>query len=172
MRPASLIRLVATALVTLGGSLPAQSVGFGGGYPFHAVALSTIHRLTNISYAIASTEHCHSPWLGVDLGRIDVALRDRSGAETTSTQFTFDEVPQSPGAESQLSGRHLLCAARGGADYLVMRRGGSAGAVVGVRAGASAAPNRTTWTRGGQRIVAGPDASARGPFLRVVGGGR
>ena len=104
------------------------------------------------------------------LGRIEVALRDRSGGGTTASQPTFDEVAQSPGAESRLSGRHLLYSFGGGADYLVMRGGGGVGVVLGLRAGVLAAPNRTTWTRSGQSVVAGPDASASGPFLRVVVG--
>ena len=38
------------------------------------------------------------------------------------------------------------------------------------RAGVLASPNRTTWTRNDQRIVAGPDAAAGGPYLRIVVG--
>jgi hypothetical protein len=41
---------------------------------------------------------------------------------------------------------------------------------MGVRAGLLASPNRATWTRAGQTIVAGPDAGATGPYLRVVVG--
>ena len=37
-------------------------------------------------------------------------------------------------------------------------------------AGLLASPNRATWTRNGQAIVAGPDAGATGPYLRVVVG--
>ena len=237
MRSTSIIRLVAAALVTLGGPLAAQGAGSGSGHPFHAVVLttgmttmsvdalnarmtpsqfaslsndavsygvggyyavgrallgaelaratfgeeglnngrtddlSTTHGLATVSYGIVSTEHLSLyPLLGVGLGRIEVALRDRSGAGTSVTQPTFDEVAQSPGAESQLTGRHLLYSFAGGADYLVTRRGGSAGVVLGVRTGVLAAPNRTTWSRSGESIIAGPDASPSGPFLRVVVG--
>jgi hypothetical protein len=58
----------------------------------------------------------------------------------------------------------------GGADYLVSRAGSSRGVVLGIRAGVLVSPNRTTWTREGQRIVAGPDAATGGPYLRLAVG--
>ena len=69
-----------------------------------------------------------------------------------------------------MRGRHLLYSFGGGADYLVSRAGSSVGVVLGLRAGLLASPNRTKWTRDGQSILAGPDAAAGGPFLRVVVG--
>jgi hypothetical protein len=133
--------------------------------------LSTMQGLVTASYAIVSTRALTVfPQLGVGLGRVEVTLRDRSGTGTTASQPTFDEVSQAPGAESKMTGRHLLYSLGGGADYLVTRRGGSAGIVMGVRAGVLASPNRATWTRNGQSIVAGPDAGAGGPYLRVVVG--
>jgi hypothetical protein len=134
-------------------------------------ALSAMHGLATAAYAIVSTVRLSIfPQLGVGVGRLDVSLRDRSGAGTTSPQPTFDEVAQSPGTESRISGRHLLYAFGGGADYLVSRAGSSKGVVLGIRAGMLVSPNRTTWTREGQSIVAGPDAAAGGPYLRVVVG--
>jgi hypothetical protein len=137
-------------------------------------ALSAIHGMVTVAYAVVSTERLSVfPQLGVGLGRVAVALRDRTGSGTTSTQPTFDEVAQAPGSESLMSGRHLLYGFGGGADYLVSRAGSSTGVVLGLRAGLLASPNRTTWTRNGQTIVAGPDAAAGGPYLRaVVGVGR
>jgi len=79
-------------------------------------------------------------------------------------------VAQAPGTESRMSGRHLLFSFGGGPDYLVSRADSAVGVVLGVRAGMSASPNRTTWTRNGQTVLAGPDASAGGPYLRVVVG--
>lgn len=133
--------------------------------------LSSMHGLVTAAYAIVSTERLSIfPQLGVGAGRLDVSLRDRAGTGTTAPQPTFDEVAQSPGSESRLSGRHLLYAFGGGADYLVARAGSTAGVVLGLRAGMLMSPNRTTWTRDGQSIVAGPDAAAGGPYLRVVVG--
>jgi hypothetical protein len=133
--------------------------------------LNALHALATASYAMVSTERLSIfPQLGVGLGRVDVALRDRSGTGTTVAEPTFDEVAQAPGAESRMSGRHLLYSFGGGADYLVSRAGASAGVVLGVRAGMLASPNRTTWTRDGRSVIAGPDAAAAGPYLRVVVG--
>jgi hypothetical protein len=133
--------------------------------------LSTTQGAVTAAYAIVSSEHFSLfPELGVGLGRVQVALRDRSGTSTTASQPTFDEVAQAPGAESMLTGSHLLYSLGGGADYLVTRRGASTGVVMGVRAGVLASPNRATWKREGQTIIAGPDAGATGPYLRVVVG--
>jgi hypothetical protein len=133
--------------------------------------LSSLHGLATAAYAIVATERLTLfPQLGVGAGRLNVSLRDRSGAGTSVSQPTFDEVAQAPGSESRLSGRHLLYSLGGGADYLVSRAGSSVGVVLGVRAGMLMSPNRTTWTRDGQSIVAGPDAAAGGPYLRVVVG--
>jgi len=134
-------------------------------------ALSATQGLVTVGYAIVSTDRLSIfPQMGVGLGRVEIALRDRSGAGTSATQPTFDEVAQSPGPESSMSGRHLLYAFGGGADYLVSRARSAKGVVLGIRAGVSASPNRTTWTRDGERIVAGPDAAAGGPYLHVVVG--
>jgi hypothetical protein len=133
--------------------------------------LSTVQGMATVAYAIVATDRLSVfPQLGVGMGRLDVSLRDRSGTGTSTAQPTFDEVAQAPGAESRMSGRHLLYAFGGGADYLVSRAGSSKGVVLGVRGGLLASPNRTTWTRNGQSIVAGPDAAAGGPYVRVVVG--
>lgn len=131
--------------------------------------LSAIHGLVTAGYAIVSSERLTVfPQLGVGLGRLELSLRDQSGATTSSAPPTFDEVVQAPGSESRMSGRHLVYAFGGGVDYLVSRAGSPTGVVLGVRAGMLASPNRTTWTRGGQRVAAGPDAAAGGPYLRFV----
>jgi hypothetical protein len=133
--------------------------------------LSTLQGLVTASYAIYSSRRVTLyPQLGVGLGRVQVTLRDRSGAATSASQPTFDEVVTAPGAESRLTASHLLYSLGGGADYLVTSRGSAIGVVMGLRAGVLASPNRATWTRGGQAILAGPDAGAGGPYLRVVVG--
>lgn len=133
--------------------------------------LTATQGMVTAGYALVATDRLSLfPQLGVGLGRVEVALRDRSGAGSAPAEPTFDEVAQSPGTESRMSGRHLLYAFGGGADYLVSRAGAARGVVLGVRAGVLLSPNRTTWTRGGQSIVAGPDAGAGGPFLRVAVG--
>jgi hypothetical protein len=134
--------------------------------------LSTMQGMVTAAFVVHSTRHLSVfPQLGVGLGRIEVALRDRSGGSMASaSQPTFDEVAQTPGTESRLTGRHLLYSFGGGMDYLVTRSRSRMGVVMGVRAGVLASPNRTTWTRQGQTVVAGPDGGASGPFLRVVVG--
>ena len=133
--------------------------------------LTALQGLATVSYALVATHRLSVfPQVGVGLGRVEVALRDRSGTGTSASQPTFDEVAQAPGTESRMSGRHLLYGFGAGADYLVSGAGASTGVVLGVRSGWLASPNRTTWTRGGQNIVAGPDAAAGGPFVRLVVG--
>jgi opacity protein-like surface antigen len=133
--------------------------------------LTALQGIATIGYALVSTERLSLfPQLGVGMGRVEVSLRDRVGPGTTTSQPTFDEVAQAPGAESRVAGRHLLYSFGGGADYLVSRAGASVGVVLGVRAGMLASPNRTTWTRNGQTVIAGPDVAAAGPFVRVVVG--
>ena len=122
------------------------------------------------SFAVVATPHLSIyPTLGVGLGTFDVSVRNRSGGTTASSaQPTFEEVAQSPGTESTLSGSHLLYTLGGGADYLVTRGASDhSGVVFGARAGLAVAPNRTTWSTSGRTVVAGPDASSGGPFLKV-----
>jgi hypothetical protein len=134
-------------------------------------ALTARQLLGTASYAIIATRRFSLfPTLGVGAGHFDVALRDRSGtAATTTAQPTFAELAQSPGLESIVVGSHLLYSVGGGADYLITRTQADAvGVVFGVRAGFLVAPNRTTWTTGDRTVLAGPDASSGGPFIRVV----
>lgn len=162
---------VAIGRALLGAEVARSAFGEEGLDNGRTDELSAMHGLATVAYAVVSTDRLSIfPQLGVGLGRVEVVLRDRSGVGTTQAQPTFDEVAQSPGPESRMSGRHLLYGLGGGADYLVSRAGASKGVVLGLRAGMLASPNRTTWTRSGQRIVAGPDAAASGPYLRVVVG--
>lgn len=134
--------------------------------------LNSIQVLVNASYAIVSTGRLAVfPTLGAGFGRVNVSLRDRAGVGTQNAQPTFAEIAASPGLESNLSGDHLLFSVGGGADYLILKNSrDDFGIVFGVRAGYMLAPNRTTWTRGPQTVLAGPDAAAGGPFLRIVVG--
>ena len=133
--------------------------------------LHTMQALATVGYAIVTTERLTVfPQLGVSFGRVRLTLRDRTGASTSASEPTFDEIVRAPGNESQVDGQHLLYSFGGGADYLTTRRGVSTGVVIGVRAGLAASPNRATWTRDGERVVAAPDAGADGPYLRVMVG--
>jgi hypothetical protein len=162
---------VAVGRALLGAEVQRSTFGEEGLNNGRTDQLGTTTGLATVSYAVVATEHLSMfPQLGVGLGRVEVTLRDRNGAATGATQPTFDEVAQAPGAESRMTGRHLLYSFGGGADYLVTRRAGSAGVVLGLRAGLLASPNRATWTRGGQTILAGPDAGATGFYARVVVG--
>ncbi len=162
---------VAFGRALLGGEIARSAFGEEGLNNGRTDELSSMHGLATAAYAIVATERLTIfPQLGVGAGQLNVSLRDRSGTGTSAQQPTFDEVAQSPGSESRLSGRHLLYSFSGGADYLVSRAGATMGVVLGVRAGMLMSPNRTTWTRDGQSIVAGPDAAAGGPYLQVVVG--
>ena len=170
------VSLGAAAHVAIGRALLGAEVGrsaFGeeGLANGRTDELSAVQGLATVGYAVVATEHLMLfPQLGAGVGRVTVSLRDRSGTSTTQAQPTFDEVAEAPGAESRLAGRHLLYSVGAGADYLVTRPGASLGVVLGLRGGLLLSPNRTTWTRDGAPVVAGPDAAAGGPFLRVVVG--
>lgn len=138
--------------------------------------LGTTQVMATIGYAVGSTRNLNVyPMLGAGVGRFELGLRDRAGGAGTPTPSpTFAELAADPGTARTVSGSHLLFSAGAGADLLVMRRGdGGSGVVLGIRAGVLVAPNRTTWSTQGGPVIAGPDASAEGPFLRVlVGFGR
>lgn len=133
--------------------------------------LNATQVLATASYTVVATGRLNVfPQLGIGAGRIDVTLRDRSEtAGTAQASPTFDEVAQTPGQSTLVSGHHLLFSVGGGADFLVTRRtSDKVGIVFGARGGYLVAPNRTTWASGGRMVITGPDASAGGPFLRVV----
>ena len=135
--------------------------------------LNAAQYLATASYALVSTGRLKLfPTLGVGAGHFDVTLRDRAGGTAAAAaQPTFAEVAQNPGTETTISGRHLLYSLGGGGDLLITRGAAMrAGVVFGLRVGMLFAPNRTTWTTGGRTVIAGPDASAGGPYLRVVVG--
>jgi opacity protein-like surface antigen len=162
---------VAIGRALLGAELTRSAFGEEGLNNGRTDELTALQGAAMIGYALVATERLSLfPQLGVGIGRVEISLRDRAGAGTTTSQPTFDEVAQSPGAESRMAGRHLLYSICGGADYLVSRSGSSLGVVLGVRAGMLASPNRTTWTRNGQSVIAGPDVAAAGPYVRVVVG--
>ena len=135
--------------------------------------LNSIQVMLAASYALVSTGRVALfPTVGVGFGRVVVSLRDRAGGNSAAAaQPTFAELAADPGSESKLTGDHLLFSVGGGGDYLILRNTrDDLGVVFGVRAGYMLAPNRTTWTRGSQTVIAGPDASAGGPFVRIVVG--
>lgn len=135
--------------------------------------LNATQMLATISYAVRANGRLNMfPTLGIGAGHFDVTLRDRDQATVSSDRTpTFAEVAQNPGQSTTVSGRHLLYSVGGGADFLIARRSSDKGGVVlGLRGGYLIAPNRTTWTSGGRPVITGPDASAGGPFVRVVVG--
>ena len=161
----------AIARALLGAELVRSAFGEEGLDNGRTDELTAVQGTLTAAYALVSTARLSVfPQLGVGLGRLTVSLRDRGGSAAAPSQPTFDEVARDPGAESRLAGRHLLYSFGGGADYFVSRAATSAGVVLGVRAGVVASPNRTTWRRSGQPVIAGPDVAAGGPYLRVVVG--
>jgi hypothetical protein len=134
--------------------------------------LNAMQYLGTVSFALVTSSNLTVyPTLGVGKGSFDVTLRDRSpsGTAVPSTP-TFAEVAANPGSATTLNGSHLVYSVGAGMDYLATRGGGSVGVVLGIRAGYLLAPNRTTWTARGSEVVAGPDGSAGGPFVRLVVG--
>ena len=157
----------------IGADLTRTTFGEEGSSSGRTDDLNATQYLATASYALLSTGRLSIyPALGVGVGHVDVTLRERNAAPAAAAnEPTFQTIAASPGAESVLSGNHLLFSLGGGADYLVTRRESSSiGVVFGMRAGMLFAPNRTTWTSGGRAVTAGPDASAGGPFVRVVVG--
>ena len=157
----------------IGADLSRTTFGEEGSSSGRTDDLNATQYLATASYAFLSTGRLSIyPTLGVGAGHVDVTLRERNAAPAAAAnEPTFQGIVASPGTESVLSGNHLLYSVGGGADYLVTRRASdNVGVVFGLRAGMLVAPNRTTWTSGGHAVTAGPDASAGGPFLRVVVG--
>lgn len=157
----------------IGADLTRTTFGEEGSSTGRTDDLNARQYLATASYALISTGRLSIyPTLGVGAGQVDVTLRERNAAPAAAAnEPTFQGIAASPGAESVLSGNHLLFSVGGGADYLVTRGASdNVGVVFGLRAGVLVAPNRTTWTSGGRAVTAGPDASAGGPFLRVVVG--
>ena len=164
---------VAFGRALIGADLSRTTFGEEGSSSGRTDDLNATQYLATASYALLSTGRLSIyPTLGVGAGHFDVTLRERNAAPAAAaSEPTFQGIAANPGTESVLSGKHLLYSVGGGADYLVTRRASdNLGVVFGLRAGVLVAPNRTTWTSGGRAVTAGPDASAGGPFLRVVVG--
>ncbi|MES2178697.1 MAG: hypothetical protein V4550_12630 [Gemmatimonadota bacterium] len=164
---------VALGRALLGVDVAKTTYGEEGTSSGRSDDLNAMQFLGTASYNLVATKRMNLfPTLGVGVGRIDITLRDRSGgAAVTTSQPTFAEVAANPGASSVVAGNHLLYSVGGGADFLITRGTGSpAGVVFGVRGGYLIAPNRTTWSTDGRPVLTGPDASAGGPFVRVVVG--
>jgi hypothetical protein len=155
----------------LGGEFSRTTYGEEGLNSGRSDDLNARHIMATASYALVSTGRLNLfPTVGVGAGHFDVTLRDRVGGTTASAaEPTFAEVARNPGTETTVSGDHLLYSVGGGADYLITRGASDhVGVVFGVRAGMLIAPNRTTWSTGSRAVMAGPDASAGGPFLRIA----
>lgn len=126
-----------------------------------------------VGYAVVATNRLSIyPSLGVGLGRLDVRLQSTTGGATTAQpQPTFAELAQNPGGESTVAGSHLLFNIGVSEDYLLTNPTPTGfGITFGIRAGFALAPHRTTWRTAGAPVLAGPDASAGGPFLRIAVG--
>ena len=147
-----------------------REAGLNNGRTDNAAATQAV---VTAGYALLSTPRLTVyPVLGVGTGRFTVDLRDNAGGTAASNpQPTFAEAVQRPGTATTLTGNHLVFNVGIGQDYFLVRRSATeSGIVVGFRAGLAVAPNRTTWSSAGRTVIAGPDASAGGPFLRIVVG--
>lgn len=115
---------------------------------------------------------------GVGVGSNTLTFRDRNGGPTVSETVdpTFDEILDSPGLKSELTGTFYILEPALGVDYLVLANNDShIGLTLGLRVSTAITPNRTTWKYKGRDVFGSPDAGPAGAQIRLqfgVGGFR
>lgn len=136
----------------------ARQISAGGGYG-----------LFRIGYRAFSREGLDViPLIGVGGGRLNLDILGRSAP-------VFDDVLTDPGRSSRLSSGMFLLDASVQASYRVRmpgRRRGDGGLLVGLQAGYTYAPGKTSWELDGINTVAGgPDFEIEGWSVRLSIGG-
>ena len=109
-------------------------------------------------------------FLGVGLGTTKITVSDRNGGATvgTSVDPLFNDILNSPGFSSVITGSYSVFQPGIGADYLMLRSKAShVGVTFGFRFGTTISPHRTAWTYEGRNVVGAPDAGPVGSFLRL-----
>ena len=115
---------------------------------------------------------------GVGVGSNTLTFRDRNGGPTVSETVdpTFDEILDSPGLKSELTGTFFIIEPAIGLDYLVLANTNShMGFTIGFRVATAITPNRTTWKYKGRDVFGSPDAGPAGAQIRLqfgIGGFR
>ena len=108
--------------------------------------------------------------LGAGIGTTKLTVSDRNGGTPvgTATDPLFDDILNSPGFSSVLTGTYTVFQPALGVDYLMLRTKEShMGVTFGLRVGTTISPHRTSWTYEGRNVVGAPDAGPVGGFLRL-----
>jgi hypothetical protein len=127
--------------------------------------------MATVGYALFTTWQLNVVgYLGVGLGTTKVTVSDRNGGATvgTSVDPLFDDILDSPGYKSVITGSYSVFQPGIGLDYLMLRTSHShMGVTFGLRLGTTISPHRTTWSYEGRNVVGAPDAGPVGGFLRL-----
>jgi hypothetical protein len=139
--------------------------------------MSSHYWMGTVGYALFTSWHFNVLGeLGAGLGTTTITVSDRNGGTPvgTSVDPLFDDILNSPGSSSVLTGTYTIFQPAFGIDYLMLRTEQShVGVTFGLRIGTSISPHRTSWTYEGRDVVGAPDAGPVGGFVRLsvgVGG--
>ncbi len=140
--------------------LLAPSQGFEG----RDVFLGGGYGLLSLGYLIEATPRLRAfPTAGVGAGGLLLDIGDDGSAN-------FDDVLADPDRSATLSRGSLLVSLGAGLEYQFGTPGGD-GLRLGLRSGYLLSALSSDWQLGQSRLGGGPDASMRGPFLRLTVGG-
>jgi hypothetical protein len=134
--------------------------------------LSSHYWMLTAGYALYTTWHFNViGYLGVGEGTTQLTVMDPKGGPTvgTSTPPLFDQILDTPGYQSVLTGSYSVFQPALGVDYLMLKSDHShVGVTFGIRMGTTISPHRTTWTYEGQTVLGSPDAGPVGSFVRLT----
>jgi hypothetical protein len=132
-----------------------------------------------VGYALYTTwQFNFVGYLGVGMGTTKIVVSDRNGGTPvgTSVDPLFNDILNSPGFSSTITGTYTVVQPGIGVDYLMLRTNKShMGVTFGLRLGTTISPHRTSWSYEGRNVVGAPDAGPVGSFLRLsvgIGGFR
>ncbi len=127
--------------------------------------------MATVGYALYTTwQFNFVGFLGVGMGTTTLNVSDRNGGATvgTSVDPLFNDILNSPGFSSTITGSYMVFQPAVGVDYLMLRTKDShAGVTFGLRFGTTISPHRTSWSYEGRDVVGAPDAGPVGSFLRL-----
>jgi hypothetical protein len=127
--------------------------------------------MATVGYALYTTwQFNFVGFLGVGMGTTRLNVGDSNGGATvgTAVEPLFNDILNSPGFSSTITGSYTVFQPGVGVDYLMLRTKDShAGVTFGLRFGTTISPHRTTWSYEGRDVVGAPDAGPVGSFLRL-----
>jgi len=139
-------------LLTAEGTRQGRNVSVGGGYG-----------LFNIGYLFSPASRLRVyPLLGLGGGGLQLDI------ESEGTADNFDEVLETPNRSATVGRASLLVSLGGGLEYQFGTPGEGRSARLGLRAGYVLSALRSDWQLDDQALADGPDASLRGPFVRLT----